>query len=51
MQSQADTLQALAGISRAAPASATRRPGCARWLGLGLETHISLPLFAASCWW
>ncbi|MGZ8338797.1 MAG: bifunctional diguanylate cyclase/phosphodiesterase [Telluria sp.] len=46
MQSQSERLGTLAARSSAADASA-EKAGVRRWLGLGLETHISLPLFAA----
>ena len=46
MQSQAERLKTLADMGSMAPASAARA-GLRRWLGLGLETHISLPVFAA----
>ncbi|HEY0489667.1 MAG TPA: EAL domain-containing protein [Telluria sp.] len=46
MQSQADRLRTLADMGNMAPASAAKA-GLRRWLGLGLETHISLPVFAA----
>ena len=46
MQSQADRLRTLADMRAMAPASAAKA-GLRRWLGLGLETHISLPVFAA----
>ena len=46
MQSQADRLKTLADMGAMAPAIADKA-GMRRWLGLGLETHISLPVFAA----
>ena len=46
MQRQADRLKTLADAGATAPASAAKA-GLRRWLGLGLETHISLPVFAA----
>ncbi|RJG08235.1 bifunctional diguanylate cyclase/phosphodiesterase [Massilia cavernae] len=44
MQSQAERLRALAAGTGSAP---TDKAGLRRWLGLVLETHISLPLFTA----
>ena len=45
MQSQADRPRTLADRGSMAPPAA--KAGLRRWLGLGLETHISLPIFAA----
>ena len=46
MQRQARRLKTLADMGSMAPAPAAQA-GLRRWLGLGLETHISLPVFAA----
>ena len=46
MATQAERLKAIAGMPSMRAVQGGKKARLLRWLGLGLETHISLPLFA-----
>jgi diguanylate cyclase (GGDEF)-like protein/PAS domain S-box-containing protein len=46
MATQAERLKAIAGMPSMSSVKRGKKALLLRWLGLGLETHISLPLFA-----